>query len=120
MPGQKRPRAGGPSVARGGRAPPKAPAPAPRRALDEDVAFGADSDSDDVDEAVPDAPPAEASLEDLETADAKRLRLARAYLGKLSREVRGGASSAGARRGPFGGREEGEVGEEEAGGEEEE
>jgi hypothetical protein len=76
--------------------------------LDEDVTFGG-SDSDDLDEAAPEAPPAEASLEDLETADAKRLRLARAYLGKLSREVRGGGAG-----------EDGDLdGDEEAGAEEE-
>jgi len=118
--GAKRGGGGGGGGGRGSvRAPPSAGAPWRERGLDDVLEGG--SDSDDLDEAVPDAPPAEATLEDLETADAKRLRLARAYLGKIAREVRSGAP----RRGPLedgelAGRDGDEEGEEEEGGEEEE
>ena len=60
------------------------------RGMNEVISLGA-GDFSDEEEAQPlaHAAPPEATLEDIETADEKRIRLARAYLGTLARQVGG-------------------------------
>ena len=87
---RKRPRdevrgRGGSSGAGGGRA-------RGGKGLNEEISLGAGEFSSDEEGAQPPAPVPEPALETVETADEKRIRLARAYLGSIAREVGRGGS----------------------------
>ncbi len=62
------------------------------KGLNEEISLGAGEFSSDEEGAQPPAPAPEPALETVETADEKRIRLARAYLGSIAREVGRGGS----------------------------